>query len=640
MFRVVPELRIGSVVEVSGTSVRVELDGNPSELTRVYQGHVYSVGQIASLIKIHQGRQVLLARVKRLRMRSELADEDPEDIVPEDSRILEADLFGEGNWTPSSGRFNFNRGIQNYPLPGQDAYLTTREELREIYAGAQRVQADGLEEEERLIDFGTYFGTESAPCKLDADKLFAQHSAVVGATGSGKSATVAALLNGLLEWETRDESEELRPRVVLIDPHGEYADAFGNRAIVYQAYDSHAATDDSDAHQLRLPIWVMGGEELRSIIIGKTEHAATSEDNIVRKALRHARLSFKGWIDTAQDWEDEEVTKPEDTDHPAEPRIEDDKYKDRIRDYNPDTPDPFSLDEFENHIYLEQALQRGGRGTPKEWKRKSSGSHTRSIQSVLDKLRTLRADPRLRFLMSGREPEDEGAELEDILLQFTGTPEGTDGADIRIIDLSGLPNEVAGPLTATVARLLFRYKTWQTREERRRDPILFACEEAHRYVPNKPEAEFKAAQSAIRRLAKEGRKYGIGVMLISQRPADVEETVLSQCNSWVVMRLTNPTDQDFVRRFVPDTFAGLTDLLPVLGRREALVLGTAAAMPARVQVRLLESDQLPDSHDVSFLEGWSRPPMEKEDIRDIIARWKDEDEESDAEDSAEEASAE
>ena len=155
-------------------------------------------------------------------------------------------------------------------------------------------------------------------------------------------------------------------------------------------------------------------------------------------------------------------------------------------------------------------------------------------------------------------------------MQFVGSDKSGGLRDIRIIDISGLPNEVAGPLTAVIARLLFQYKVWQSRDERERDPVLLVCEEAHRYVPNAGQAEYEAAQTAVRRLAREGRKYGLGLMLVSQRPADVESTVLSQCNSWVILRLTNSADQEHVSRFLPDSLSGLTKLLPSLVRREAI----------------------------------------------------------------------
>ena len=168
-----------------------------------------------------------------------------------------------------------------------------------------------------------------------------------------------------------------------------------------------------------------------------------------------------------------------------------------------------------------------------------------------------------------------------------------------------MPNEVAGPLTGAIARLLFQYKLHQTREERERDPVLFVCEEAHRYVPNRGEAQYEVAQTAIRRLAREGRKYGLGLMLVSQRPSDIEDTVISQCNSWIVLRLANSSDLEHVSRILPDSLAGMTRILSSLPRQEALFVGEAAAIPARIRLRTLRKDQLPNSHDISFAEGWS-----------------------------------
>src|SRR3989304_7143714 len=144
--------------------------------------------------------------------------------------------------------------------------------------------------------------------------------------------------------------------------------------------------------------------------------------------------------------------------------------------------------------------------------------------------------------------------LGKVVEQLVGEVAGENGGkrDIRIIDISGLPNEVAGPLSAMLARLLFQYKLCETAAERERDPVLLVCEEAHRYVPDRGEAEYAAAQSSIRRIAREGRKYGIGLMLVSQRPADVESTVISQCGTWLVLRLTNSADQQHVAPFLPD----------------------------------------------------------------------------------------
>jgi hypothetical protein len=616
IFSVIPELRIGSIIEVSGTSIRIEIDGNITELTRTFGGRVYPIGQFASVIKIHYGRRILVAYVRLLRMRSELARAEGLPMPPasEDSRIMDADLFGEGIWNPKTNTLKFHRGVRNYPLPGQSVYLTTQDELRQIYQGAELSCVDGPSP---MISIGTYVGAEGTICYANLDKLFGLHCAVLGSTGAGKSGTVAALIHSVLEHRVEpDRQTPLRPRIVVIDPHGEYAQAFGDRCIVYRAYST--LSDNGHLYQkpLRLPYWLMSGEEFREMVIGKTEWEATSENNIVYKALTHSRMARRKWIEEAKKWE---LTNASTVFDPADPRPTNETFKFQIAQYDRDTPDPFSLDEFENHIKMEQSVRiKSGK-----WE-KMAPSDLKAHASVLDKLSVLRNDPRVAFMMS--EYKDGDPDLSEILQQFVGEADDRQGIDIdvRIIDISGLPNEVAGPLSAAVARLLFQYKVWQTREERERDPILVVCEEAHRYVPDSGLAEYQSAQKAIRRLAKEGRKYGIGLMLVSQRPSDVERTVLSQCNSWIVMRLTNTADQEHVSRFLPDSLAGLSRLLPSLSRREAIFVGEAAAVPARILIRELTRNQLPHSDDVPFAKGWAQPPTSSEEIVKIVKRWRKE----------------
>lgn len=185
---------------------------------------------------------------------------------------------------------------------------------------------------------------------------------------------------------------------------------------------------------------------------------------------------------------------------------------------------PFSLEELIKHINEIQGRKVGSKEP-----RAPSDSDRQKIESILKKLRVLRANPQLKFLMA--EFDSDSPDLADTLAQFVGVVKNHKDHNLRIIDISGLPNEVSGPLTALISRLLFQYKVWQIPEERKKDPILFVCEEAHRYVPNHGEAQYKDAQESIRRIAKEGRKYGLGLMLVSQRPSDVESTVLSQCNT-------------------------------------------------------------------------------------------------------------
>ncbi len=590
------ELRIGKIVEVSGESMRVEIDAELSDLTRVVDGRVYLVGQLGSIIKIHYGRRLLFAYVRMLRMRSELAiEEGAARIAPgDDSRLLEADLFAQGTWRSDGDGLGISRGVEMYPLPLQGVYLTTADELDELFAAAERAKlSNGVSP---LVAIGTYVGSNGAVCRANVDKLFGQHCAVLGSTGSGKSGTVAALIHSVLEHKKEDIDEAIRPRMVVIDPHGEYGAAFQGKCQVLRAYAS--AVQDAPGTELRLPYWLMSGDELRALIIGKTEAEATSQNNIVYKALKHARMVTAGIVQPIPDNPDGDLPEV----------LADGKTYADIVSFDRDKPIRFSLDEFQRHIDHVQGRKSGKKDS-------LSATERKSHDSILDKLSVLRTDPRLQFLM-----RDEAADtLTTAILQLTGAT--ADGATVKVVDISGAPNEVAGTLTALVCRLLFNYKVWQTKAERERDPVLIVCEEAHRYVPDRGDAQYKEAQDAVRRIAKEGRKYGLGLMLVSQRPSDVESTVLSQCNSWIILRLTNGADQDHVRRFLPDSLSGIARMLPSLGRREAVFVGEAAALPARIKIRELTADQLPDSNDLSFVGGWAGLPNDAGTVSPAIDRW-------------------
>jgi DNA helicase HerA-like ATPase len=244
----------------------------------------------------------------------------------------------------------------------------------------------------------------------------------------------------------------------------------------------------------------------------------------------------------------------------------------------------------------------------------------KTFKSILDKIAVLRRDPRIKFLMD--EESVSSMTLERILSQLVGDAPGNNGAtrDLRILDISGLPNEVAGPLTAMVARLLFQYKLYQTPDERKRDPVVLVCEEAHRYVPDRGEAEYAAAQHAIRRIAREGRKYGIGLMLVSQRPSDVESTVIAQCGTWLVLRLTNSNDQQHVSRFLPDGLSGMTKALPNLAQQEAIFVGEGSSMPARIRIKDLAANQLPRSDTAKFAEGWTLQRLSEAELKNVAIR--------------------
>ena len=193
---------------------------------------------------------------------------------------------------------------------------------------------------------------------------------------------------------------------------------------------------------------------------------------------------------------------------------------------------------------------------------------------------------------------------------------------IHIVDLSGIPNEVAGIVSSVIARTLFNFKVWETPSERESNPILLVCEEAHRYVPNRGEAQYQSAQEAIKRIAKEGRKYGLSLMLVSQRPSELESTVLSQSNSWLVLRLTNETDREYVKGILPDSLAGLTKSLSGLRKREAIFVGLAALIPSKILLNYLDENERPKSNDINFISGWQKPIYNPQQLLAIVNRWR------------------
>ena len=569
----IPNLEIGTIIEVDGTHIVAELDSKITELSRLYGGIIYPIGQFGSIIKIHYGAKIIFGYVGRLRMKSEY---DREKGIPVDSngnaRIIEADLFGEGEWVfKSEWGLTFERGVTTFPLPLQKVYLTPRSEFGFIYG----------QETGAVIQIGEHVGSGGTPCYADINDLLGKHTAIMGSTGSGKSGTVAAILHAILDRGVNASYQNWHPQIIILDPHNEYGAAFPDHVRLC-----------TDENTLNLPYWLFNLEEMVSLFVGKTEEAATSQTNIIKNALLVARQDGAEKIGISS------------------------------TDITIDSPIPFilgnpdGLDVFGKRNGVLDEVGFIGAINKQRPSNQNQRDHE-GFNKVIRKIDSLCKDSRLKFMMQSWDGASDP--FPSIVNQFL-----SDGNPIRIVDLSGVPNEVAGATSSVIARTLFSIKLWQTREERESNPVLLVCEEAHRYVPNRGEAQYEAAQDAIKRLAKEGRKYGIGLMLISQRPSEVEATVLSQCNSWIVMRITNDSDRGHVQSVLPDGLAGLTKILSGLRRREAIFVGQAAMLPSRIMIRDLvkEGKELPRSQDIDFDNGWQNVSITDEQLIDIGRRWR------------------
>ena len=374
--------------------------------------------------------------------------------------------------------------------------------------------------------------------------------------------------------------QKWQPKIVILDPHNEYGKAFGDHR--------RLSTDEGT---LSLPYWLLSLNETIDLLIGTTEFAATSQANIVKNALLDARKSAAANLSLVMD------------------------------DLTVDSPipyemgDPSGLDDFgkteDGQLYVEGFVGAINAQRPNNQNR---GQHE-DYNKVLRKLESLMKDERISFMM--RPWDGEKDPMGDVLAQVL---EQND--QLLVVDLSGVPNEIAGTASAALVRILFSIKVWQSPAERIVSPLLLVCEEAHRYIPNSGEAQYEAAQDAIRRIAKEGRKYGIGLFLVSQRPSEVESTVLSQCNSWIVLRTTNEIDRAHVRGILPDSLEGLTKMLSGLRRREAIFVGQAATLPSRIMVKELPEERLPASEDIDFDRGWQSNPMTEAQLGEIVKRWR------------------
>lgn len=614
IFELIPALKVGHIVEVAGSTIKVELSGEVTELARTHDGRVYPIGQIGSMVKIHFGRRLILGFVTLLRMRSEEQDGLNVPIPPDaDQRLMEVELFAEAIWNPTEESLLLSRGITTYPLPRQTVHLLTREEILAIYDAAEGDMPDS--EISPLVPFAYYAGADNAICRANLDKMIGMHCAVLGSTGSGKSAAVAALLHSMAE-HMQPGKKTTDPRVIILDPHGEYGKAFNSCSIRFRAYDP-LKNEETDGEPISLPYWLMSAEEFRMLVIGKTEHEATSQNNIIYKALTHARMVSAGLVEKAP--LNHGSPAPTDGLEFDTPRLKAGGNEEQFLTFDLDKPRPFCLDELKRHIIFMQAVKAN---KSNQMEALSPTDFSKSYKSIVDKLAVIRRDPRIKFLISNWSAES--LSLEKIIGQLLGAMERSgSNKPIRIIDISGLPNEVAGPLASMLARLLFQYKLYQTEDERKRDPVLLVCEEAHRYVPDRGEAEYAAAQAAIRRIAREGRKYGIGLMLVSQRPADIESTVIAQCGTWLVLRLTNASDQQQVSRFLPDGLSGMTKALPNLAQQEAIFVGEGAAMPAKIKIKSLSKDKLPKSNSAKYAEGWTLARLTEQEIKAIAIRMLD-----------------
>lgn len=516
--------------------------------------------------------------------------------APQDAALAETDT---GRWmrVELAGEAigeRFERGLSQHPNVDDSVHLVTQRDLRRIYGGKEQDQ----------VEIGTLSSAENIVVRLSLDALVTRHSAIVGSTGSGKSTTVASLLRSIVGGS--ESVAASGARVLLLDIHGEYSAALGDLAKTF------SASPYPGEEPLFVPYWALEAGELLDFVAGglNDNHLIAFTDKI--QELKQNRLA-------------------------AAPLAGLDPQSLTV-----DSPVPFSLKQlWHDLIDFETATFTGPQrdlpalelaGDPETLTAPRYTPHAmgtagpflnqaaKGIRRQLNLLRSRLLDRRYDFILHPGpwEPDLAGQTAQDLDTLLAGWL-GHD-RPITILDLSGVPSTVLVRLIGSILRIVYEALYW-SREKTEGGvlrPLLIVMEEAHRYVS--PDSGNVAAD-VVKRIAKEGRKYGVGAMLVSQRPSEIDETVLSQCGTLIALRLSNPADRARVKGALPDNLSGLMDLLPVLRTGETIISGEAARLPVRCRVSLPPADRLPRSSDPEVSAAW-RTRRVAEGYDRMVASWR------------------
>ena len=551
---------IGHVVDVQGNllmATLVEDDQGYAPTVTIGDEDVL-VGQLGSYVAVKQNEVHLIAIVTRMTEQEALAAPTIETPGDDTARLPFAKRIAR--LTPVGsiiGDGQFERGVTQYPTTGAEVHAIGSADIARMF---DRFQSKGLA-------VGTLASHSSLKVCLDPTNLFGRHFAILGQTGSGKSWTVASIVQ-------KTVAAMPRAHIIILDLHGEYCwkREDGNQ---------HYAFSDSigrhvDARDLEIPYWLMTYAELCDLLIDRTEQAAHNQTAFFRDTLRQLR--------------------------------EKEKMPLGLQRVTVDTPVYFSLDELVAEVATKNSEMVPGSRGPKQ------GDMFGTFDRFLVRLESRMNDVRYDFLLKPK-VRTSSASLSDLLRDFVGL--GTPKATVTVIDLSSVPFDVRPTVAAQIGRLAFEFNYWNP--EYREFPILLMCEEAHAYIPRDSESQYAGSRKSMERIAKEGRKYGVGLAVVSQRPHEVSETVLAQCGTFICLRITNPNDQSYVRSLVPESEGDLVSVLAGLGRGEALVLGEAVPLPTRLQFE--KPNPTPNSDDVDFYDKWTTGPDDL-DVDAIVKRWR------------------
>jgi len=555
---------IGHITDVQGNGMTAALieDEQGRAPTITVGDEDILVGQVGSYVAVRQADSEIVALLTRMTEREKLApatDGEPgtETIRPSYAQRT-VDLVPVGSLNAAG---EFERGVSSFPTTGAEVHAIGTGGLDTMFAKYKA----------KDYAVGALSSQPSLAVYLEPTPLFGRHFAVLGQTGAGKSWTVANLVQ-------RAVAVMPRAHIILLDLHGEYcwADDSGTSRSAF----NEDIVRYVDARELEIPYWLMTYAELCDLLIDQTDHTAHNQTAAFRDALNTLKQKEGKDPDLALD----RVTV--------------------------DTPIYFDLMELRSVLEVQNGKVESA-STPG---RMVNGPLTGTFDNFLMRLDSRLNDVRYDFLLKPK-VRNASSTLSGLLRDFVGL--GDPKRPVTVIDISSVPFDVRPVVAAQIGRIVFEFNYWNPLY--REFPLLLVCEEAHTYIPRASASQYAGSRQSMERIAKEGRKYGVGLGVVSQRPHEVSETVLSQCGTFICLRITNPDDQSYVRSLVPEAERGLVDILAGLRRGEAMVLGEAVPLPTRI--RFYEPNPQPNSDDIDFHLQWREGP-EDIDVDAIVNRWR------------------
>lgn len=605
---------IGTVQDVCGTTITVALTDDTATGVSFVSGECYRVGQVGSFVRIPIGFVDLYGLVSQVGAGAAPAKEG--ELLPYGNRWLQVQLVGEGKRGGT-----FQHGISQHPTIEDKVHIVTEKDLKAIY---------GPGEPTDFVSIGHLASAESIPTYVDINKLVTRHSAIVGTTGCGKSTTVAGLLNSLSNADNYPSA-----RILVLDIHGEYAKALDDRCTVFKI----GADPTKGEQELQIPFWALNFEEFTKFAFGSLDNSkyAPISDwliNFKKESMQNQPIKgvasesitvdlptpfclHKLWYEL---YKKDFMTirpKPETASSEVEPAYaKDDNGNDLVGGAMEVIPPVFLT------------IKTTGKKEEKiEWGKEPIG-----IRQQLAALGSKLRDPRYNFICNPGDwkPDIDGKvkkDLDVLLESWIGNTK-----PVTILDLSGIPSTILNDIIGAVLRILYDAVFWGRKlpEGAWERPLLLVLEEAHTYLGKENSG---TAADAVRRIAKEGRKYGVGVMVISQRPSEIDTTILSQCGTMIAMRLGNNTDRGHITGAASDNLKGLFEILPILRTGEAIIVGEAVSLPVRTLIEPPPPERRPDSTDPkvvsrgSIEEGFESPggwnqKIERERYDVMVYQWR------------------